>query len=383
MTFPYRKILILGNGGAGKSTFAADMGRAFSLPVVHLDRLWWLPGWVNRTQEEFDALLCRELAKPAWVMDGNYHRTLALRLAAADAAVFLDIPAAECLRSARLRAEQYAGRTRPDMADGCPERVDAEFEAFIDRYSSETGNPITCNPVEDYPLDVTVTMEPIQEGTGDPSPDNVRPISGRSSVKVTVSNEDESHDYTLTMPETIYGGEVGAVSGVGSKEWEYYEFTGEESWIKATDNLTNVYRYYYTPAVPQERGTALEGYCNIYKTLSSGVANETGVLFGYSNANIYLHLPKSDYPDAKSVKSYLAAQYSAGTPITICYKLATPEPFQATGNQPIPALTGENTVYTDADTLTVSGRTDPLSTIQTMQAQITALQDQVTQGGTA
>ena len=51
MTFPYRKILILGNGGAGKSTFAADMGRAFSLPVVHLDRLWWLPGWVNRTQE--------------------------------------------------------------------------------------------------------------------------------------------------------------------------------------------------------------------------------------------------------------------------------------------------------------------------------------------
>lgn len=131
MTFPYRKILILGNGGAGKSTFAEAMGGRFSLPVVHLDRLWWLPGWVNRTQEEFDALLCRELAKPAWVMDGNYHRTLALRLAAADAAVFLDIPAAECLKNARLRAERYAGRTRPDMADGCPERADAEFEAFI------------------------------------------------------------------------------------------------------------------------------------------------------------------------------------------------------------------------------------------------------------
>ena len=84
MQFPYKKILVLGNGGAGKSTFAADMGRRFSLPVVHLDKLWWLPGWVNRSTEEFDSLLFSELAKPAWVMDGNYHRTLRARLAAAE-----------------------------------------------------------------------------------------------------------------------------------------------------------------------------------------------------------------------------------------------------------------------------------------------------------
>ena len=134
MNTPFQRLLVLGNGGAGKSTFAAAAGEAFSLPVVHLDKLWWLPGWVNRTQEAFDALLAEELAKPAWVMDGNYHRTLPVRLAAADAAVFLDIPAAECLKSAYARAEQYAGRTRPDMADGCPERVDAEFEAFICDY---------------------------------------------------------------------------------------------------------------------------------------------------------------------------------------------------------------------------------------------------------
>ena len=137
MQFPYKKILVLGNGGAGKSTFAADMGRRFSLPVVHLDKLWWLPGWVNRSTEEFDSLLFSELAKPAWVMDGNYHRTLRARLAAADCAVFLDVPAAVCLESAYARAREYAGRTRPDMGEGCPERVDDEFEEWILQYDRE------------------------------------------------------------------------------------------------------------------------------------------------------------------------------------------------------------------------------------------------------
>lgn len=137
MQFPYKKILILGNGGAGKSTFAADMGGRFSLPVVHLDKLWWLPGWVNRSEEEFDFLLSAELAKPAWVMDGNYQRTLAVRLVAADAAVLLDIPAAVCLESAYARVREYAGRTRPDMGEGCPERVDAEFEGWILKYDRE------------------------------------------------------------------------------------------------------------------------------------------------------------------------------------------------------------------------------------------------------
>ena len=79
--------------------------------------------------------------------------------------------------------------------------------------------------------------------------------------------------------------------------------------------------------------------------------------------------------------------YASGTTPTtgaqVAYKLATPDPFQATGNQALPAVSGLNTVYTDADSLAVSGRSDPLSTIQTMQAQITALQDQATQGGTA
>ena len=63
--------------------------------------------------------------------------------------------------------------------------------------------------------------------------------------------------------------------------------------------------------------------------------------------------------NSQDFKSYLAAQAAAGTPVTIAYKLATPEPFQATGGQSLPALPGTNTIYTDADSVTVTGRADP------------------------
>ena len=138
MQFPYQRVLVLGCGGAGKSTYSAAMGARFCLPVVHLDRLWWLPGWVNRSEEEFDALLCEELQKPAWVMDGNYLRTLPVRLAKADCAVLLDLSAKECLASIWARVETYRGRSRPDMPEGCPERVDDEFETWIRTYRDET-----------------------------------------------------------------------------------------------------------------------------------------------------------------------------------------------------------------------------------------------------
>ena len=138
MQFPYRKVLVLGCGGAGKSTLASDMGRRFSLPVIHLDRIWWRSGWVNCSEEEFDALLSCELAKPAWVMDGNYLRTLAVRLQAADAAVLYDLPVEVCLQSVYARAKRYAGRSRPDMPEGCIEQVDGEFEAWIRSFRKET-----------------------------------------------------------------------------------------------------------------------------------------------------------------------------------------------------------------------------------------------------
>ena len=73
-------------------------------------------------------------------------------------------------------------------------------------------------------------------------------------------------------------------------------------------------------------------------------------------------------------KAYLAAQAAAGTPVTIAYALATPTQFQATGNAPIPALPGVNTVYSDADSVTVTGRADPIHTIQALSDRVAALE---------
>ncbi len=138
MKFPYRKLLVVGCGGAGKSTFSLEVGKLFCLPVVHLDKIWWLPGWENRTREEFDLLLKEELKKPAWVMDGNYNRTFAMRLQFCDCCVFLDVPKEECMKSVYARFEQYRGKTRPDMTDGCEERIDEDFRLWIEDFERST-----------------------------------------------------------------------------------------------------------------------------------------------------------------------------------------------------------------------------------------------------
>lgn len=136
-SFPYRKVLIVGCGGAGKSTLAAEMGKRFGLPVVHLDKLWWLPHWQHRTEQEFDEMLGAELTKNEWIMDGNFFRTFKMRLKYADFCIFLDYDTELCMQSVYERAQKYNGKTRPDMADGCTEQVDEEFKNWIISFKSK------------------------------------------------------------------------------------------------------------------------------------------------------------------------------------------------------------------------------------------------------
>ena len=107
-----RRVLVLGCPGAGKSTLARSLGEALSLPVVHLDKLWWKSGWINRTEGEFDALLDAVLLGEEWVIDGNYLRTLPRRLERCDAVVLLDYPRRVCLFRALRRILSWRGRTR-------------------------------------------------------------------------------------------------------------------------------------------------------------------------------------------------------------------------------------------------------------------------------
>lgn len=241
---------------------------------------------------------------------------------------------------------------------------------------SLSGNPVICHPVEGYPLSAVVTLKPKQAGSGDPSLENVRPISGYDSVTVTLSKDEaQVKQITLTLPGTIYGGTVDAVTGVGEKAWEYIEFDGTEEYLGQSTS----YGYqisYRLPAIMNidEREASV---CSHFK-----YAVAKAGCFWADSSGVYVRFLPNEISSVESWKSYLAAQASAGTPVQVAYKLATPEPFQATGNQSLPAVAGLNTVYTDGDSLDVTGRQDLLYTLQTMQAQTTNLNRFIAEGGT-
>jgi adenylate kinase family enzyme len=133
-----QKVLVIGPGGAGKSTFANRLGEILGITVVHLDSLYWQPGWVEPPKSEWLATVAEVLGRDAWIMDGNYSGTLEVRLKACDAVVFLDLPRRLCLWRVVRRAAKYRNQTRPDMAKGCPERLSLAFLVWIWNYRRRT-----------------------------------------------------------------------------------------------------------------------------------------------------------------------------------------------------------------------------------------------------
>lgn len=327
----------------------------------------------------------------------------------------------------------------------------------------ESGNPVVCYPVAGYPLGVKAKWEPVQEGSGTPSPENIRPIKGRDSVKVercgenlldearfpiiknqnnirttsemtlpagtytvcvlSVANgvyargadventyDSNKHTFTLarqtaimldaywsngrpendeniwlvkgnewrpytpyigstntlTLPETVYGGEVDAVSGENSRTWRTITLTGEErSHIYDKMFYIDLYKdvsFVSEKAVDIKTGKSSHYPYTTYLTDCIGITIDGGSVVYISNGKY----PISD-EGLQEWKSYLAAQYAAGTPVQIAYKLAEPIPFTATGAQPMPALAGANTVLTDADSATVTGRADPIKRITDLE----------------
>lgn len=126
-----KRIAVIGSPGAGKSTLAIAIAAQTKLPVIHLDREYWRPNWVEPPEAEWRALNAQLVAGERWVIDGNYGSSMPARLARADLVVWLDLPTRVCLAGALRRMAQHRGRVRPDMREGCPERLNPEFLAFL------------------------------------------------------------------------------------------------------------------------------------------------------------------------------------------------------------------------------------------------------------
>jgi adenylate kinase family enzyme len=129
-----KKVLVVGSGGAGKSTFAGRLGERLGIAVIHLDSLYWRPGWVEPPKDEWLSKVEELLRLEAWVMDGNYSDTLELRFAACDTLILLDLPRAVCLWRVLKRLLMHWHRIRPDTAEGCPEKFSAEFLRWVWNY---------------------------------------------------------------------------------------------------------------------------------------------------------------------------------------------------------------------------------------------------------
>lgn len=132
-----QRVLVLGCSGAGKTTLARELAAITGLPLVHLDQHYWRPGWTEPDAETWTAQLSTLVAQPRWVMDGNYGGTLALRLSAADTAIFLDLPRRVCVGRILRRYLIKRGRTRSDMGPECPERLHWGFLAYVWRFQNE------------------------------------------------------------------------------------------------------------------------------------------------------------------------------------------------------------------------------------------------------
>lgn len=351
----------------------------------------------------------------------------------------------------------------------------------------ESSNPVVCYPVAGYPLGVKAKWEPIQEGSGTPSPENIRPIKGRNSVTVERCGENlvkfpyytssynknglvftakqdgsitvdgtatadtwyiveggidkrlpmntpmtlsgcpaggalksyyiglyiggkwftdvgdgntnvklttrkidsrvevsiakgvvcnsltfypkievgttitpyskyQGSTNTMTLPETVYGGEVDAVTGDGNENTKTITLDGTTNKFSLSGEFWNL---------PQNSSPGIR---NGYDTNCSHFPPET---FGGNKNKGYLftkpQLLGKYFQDVNAFNAYLAAQYAAGTPVQVSYKLAEPVPFTATGAKPLPALVGVNTVLTDADSATVTGRADPIKRITDLE----------------
>jgi adenylate kinase family enzyme len=158
-----QRILVIGPGGAGKSTFARRLAERTGLPLVHLDALYWRPGWVEPPKQEWHATVQTLIAGDRWILDGNYGGTMEERIRASDTVIFLDAPRSRCLLRVLRRRLAVRGGVRPDVAPGCPERLTWSFLWWIWTYPTRRRAAVLARLAALRPDQLAVTLRSTEE----------------------------------------------------------------------------------------------------------------------------------------------------------------------------------------------------------------------------
>ncbi|KAA0547608.1 topology modulation protein [Bacillus sp. BGMRC 2118] len=127
-----KRVMVIGvSAGVGKTTFARKVGEKLGHPVTHLDSLYWKAGWIESELREFEQKQKEVVEQDKWIIEGNYNSTFHIRAQHADTIIYLELPLYVCLYRVVKRWLTNIGNTRPDMPEGCPEKLDWPFIKFI------------------------------------------------------------------------------------------------------------------------------------------------------------------------------------------------------------------------------------------------------------
>ena len=134
-----QRVLVMGSSGSGKSTFARRLSALTGIPTVSIDALFWKPGWVESDKYDFERRMIEVAREPRWIMDGNYTRNGAgeLRRELSDTIIWFDLPRSTCMLGILGRIAGSYGQVRPEMAAGCPEKIDLEFFRYVWTYREQ------------------------------------------------------------------------------------------------------------------------------------------------------------------------------------------------------------------------------------------------------
>nr|DAE98794.1 MAG TPA: hypothetical protein [Caudoviricetes sp.] len=236
------------------------------------------------------------------------------------------------------QVEKIGGKT---VARDTGELVSAGVEDVEVGFPEQSGNTVTISDgIDGHALDITASWTPTQTGSGDPSPENIRPISGRDKITLTRTAGSDTQTATLSLPETIDGGSVDQ-DGNGVKEWALLTLDGTEDWA-IRDSYIGIYSF-----LPPNRGAICSHF-----TCKGSYSLDNNLIISTSGTT-YLSTALSAKYTPDTWKSYLAAQKAAGTPVQLAYRLASPTTFTAAGAKTITAKSGVNTVFSDAGSVRV------------------------------